>query len=175
MTGMIIGSSSPSGTTTGTGNGTTTGTSTGNGSSSADATKVAWNSDEQAIVQAALVDKKAPHHAISKMQDGSPSQGLFEESSPINQTNLGIGGRMASRGTKKRGGRGRKPPTTAMNTVPNANLDAVLAVAVDIAAVFIVAALAVAAVAAVHQPAAVVASLAVAPVSAALAAAALAV
>ena len=26
--------------------------------------------------------------------------------------------------SKKRGGRGRKPPTTAMNTVPNANLDA---------------------------------------------------
>ena len=25
---------------------------------------------------------------------------------------------------RKRGGRGRKPPTTAMNTVPNANLDA---------------------------------------------------
>ena len=25
---------------------------------------------------------------------------------------------------RKKGGRGRKPPTTAMNTVPNANLDA---------------------------------------------------
>jgi hypothetical protein len=125
MTGMIIGSSSPSGTTTGTGNGTTTGTNTGNDTSSADATKVAWNPDEQAIVQAALVDKKA-RHAISKMQDGRPSQGLFEESSPIKQTNLGIGGRMALRGTKKRRGRGRKPPTVAMNIVPNANIDAVL-------------------------------------------------
>jgi hypothetical protein len=103
MTGMIIGSSSPSGTTTGTGTGTTTGTTTGNGSSSADATKVACNPDEQAIVQAALVDKKAPLYAISKMQDGSPSQDLFDESSPINQTNLGIGGRMASRGTKNEG------------------------------------------------------------------------
>ena len=31
---------------------------------------------------------------------------------------------MAEETPRKKGGRGRKPPTTAMNTVPNANLDA---------------------------------------------------
>jgi hypothetical protein len=72
---------------------------------------VAWNPDEQAIVQAALVDKKAPH-AISKIQDGSPSQGLFKESSPINQTNLGIVGGRNGLAAGHQKTRGRRPQTT---------------------------------------------------------------
>lgn len=87
--------------------------------------KVAWSPEEQAIVENATTEKKAPY-AIAKLLKNKTeaqvkaylkNQAKTSEQSEALEDDLGSP-------SKKRGGRGRKPPTTAMNTVPDANLDA---------------------------------------------------
>ena len=87
--------------------------------------RIAWTVEEQKIVENALVEKKAPY-AIAKLLKNKTeaqvkafikNQAKSEEQNDVLEDDLGSP-------SKKRGGRGRKPPTTAMNTMPNANLDA---------------------------------------------------
>jgi hypothetical protein len=91
-----------------------------------DTTKVAWTPQEQEILLKASKDKKAPH-AIAKLLPSKTEaqvKAFLKNQQKNAQTSSQIGEELASPNSKKRGGRGRKPPTTAMNTVPNANLDA---------------------------------------------------
>ena len=87
--------------------------------------RIAWTAEEQKIVEKAVAEKKAPY-AIAKLLKNKTeaqvkafikNQARSEEQNDVLADDLGSP-------SKKRGGRGRKPPTTAMNTMPNANLDA---------------------------------------------------
>jgi hypothetical protein len=90
-------------------------------------TKLAWTPQEQEIVEQGLEQKKAAS-AISKLLKNKTEAQIkaflknrkAKDSikSAFHEDDEG------ETPSKKRGGRGRKPPTTAMNTVPNANLDA---------------------------------------------------
>lgn len=115
--GGMIGTPSPA-PATGATSGNTTAARKGN-------PRIAWTTEEQKIVEKAVSEKKAPY-AIAKLLKSKTeaqvkafikNQAKSEEQSDALADDLGSP-------SKKRGGRGRKPPTTAMNTMPNANLDA---------------------------------------------------
>lgn len=98
-----------------------------------DASSVAWTEEEQEQFQAAIqkVGKDDPA-LIAKMMGNSRNEAQvgaylknmeeLEKGAAAMEKEMGTGD--ANDTPRKRGGRGRKPPTTAMNTVPNANLDA---------------------------------------------------
>ena len=88
--------------------------------------KIAWTEEEQTIVLEGHKEKKLPY-AIAKLlptkTEAQVKAFLKNYEKQASQTSA-MDDEMASPNSKKRGGRGRKPPTTAMNTVPNAHLDA---------------------------------------------------
>ena len=98
--------------------GGTTGTTTNN-------KKIAWTQEEQDIVtKAQTANAKITSSALAKLlknKTESQVKAYLKNKSDRAKNNLEVEEEMTPR---KRGGRGRKPPTTAMNTVPNANLDA---------------------------------------------------
>lgn len=89
--------------------------------------KLAWTAEEQKTVTKAMQQKKSAS-AIAKLLPSKTEaqvkaflknrkvkdsvQDAYFEGDDVDETP-----------SKRKGGRGRKPPTTAMNTVPNANLD----------------------------------------------------
>jgi hypothetical protein len=90
-----------------------------------DNTKIAWTPEEQDIVEQAVSEKKVPY-AISKLlrnKTEAQVKAFLKNQAKTSEQNEALADDLGSP-SKKRGGRGRKPPTTAMNTVPNANLDA---------------------------------------------------
>lgn len=86
---------------------------------STQASAVAWTKEEQQKFQEAVrkVGTSDPAN-IAKLMGNNCTETQVREYLR-NAANLEKGD-----GAARRGGRGRKPPTTAMNTVPNANLDA---------------------------------------------------
>lgn len=88
-------------------------------------TKIAWTPEEQKIVETAVSEKKTTN-AISKMLKNKTEaqvRAFLKNQAKTSKHSSALADDLESP-SKKRGGRGRKPPTTAMNTVPNANLDA---------------------------------------------------
>ncbi len=97
-----------------------------NGSKS-DNTKIAWTKEEQEVVEKAVTEKKAPYAIAKLLKNKTEAQvkAFLKNQAKTSEQNDALADDLESP-SKKRGGRGRKPPTTAMNTVPNANLDAKL-------------------------------------------------
>jgi len=85
--------------------------------------KLAWTAEEQKTVTKALQQKKSAS-AIAKLL---PSKTEAQVKAFLKNRKAKDSVQDAFEGdetpSKRKGGRGRKPPTTAMNTVPNANLD----------------------------------------------------
>ncbi|CAJ1948327.1 unnamed protein product [Cylindrotheca closterium] len=85
--------------------------------------KLAWTVEEQKTVTKALQQKKSAP-AIAKLL---PSKTEAQVKAFLKNRKAKDSVQDAFQGdetpSKRKGGRGRKPPTTAMNTVPNANLD----------------------------------------------------
>jgi hypothetical protein len=102
--------------------------SPGGAAGAGDTTKVlvAWTPHEQEILLKASKEKKPPHIIAKLLPSKTEAQvkAFLKNQQKNAQTSSQIGEELASPNSKRRGGRGRKPPTTAMNTVPNANLDA---------------------------------------------------
>ena len=98
----------------------------GAASNNSDKSKIAWTPQEQAILVKAQKEKKTPEAIAALLASKTEVQvkAFVKNQQKTAQTSSQIADEMASPNSKKRGGRGRKPPTTAMNTVPNANLDA---------------------------------------------------
>ena len=88
--------------------------------------KVAWTEEEQRIVVQGHKEKKLPYAIAKDLPTKTEAQvkAFLKNQEKQNAQASAMDDEMASPNSKKRGGRGRKPPTTAMNTVPNANLDA---------------------------------------------------
>jgi hypothetical protein len=85
--------------------------------------KLAWTAEEQKTVAKALQQKKSAS-VIAKLL---PSKTEAQVKAFLKNRKAKDSVQDAFEGdetpSKRKGGRGRKPPTTAMNTVPNANLD----------------------------------------------------
>ena len=98
----------------------TTGSSNTHGSN-----KVAWSAAETEIVLKAQTDQLQTY-AIAKLLPSKTEAQVkaFLKNQEKTKSAQTVADEIPSPNSKKRGGRGRKPPTTAMNTVPNANLDA---------------------------------------------------
>lgn len=96
-----------------------------NNNSKKDNTKIAWTSEEQKIVEKAAAEKKAPYAIAKLLKNKTEAQvkAFLKNQAKSSEQTEALADDLGSP-SKKRGGRGRKPPTTAMNTVPNANLDA---------------------------------------------------
>jgi hypothetical protein len=90
-----------------------------------DNAKIAWTPEEQDIVEKAVSEKKVPYAIAKLLKNKTEAQvkAFLKNQAKTSEQNEALADDLGSPG-KKRGGRGRKPPTTAMNTVPNANLDA---------------------------------------------------
>lgn len=90
-----------------------------------DNTKIAWTPEEQQIVEKAVAEKKAPYAIAKLLKNKTEAQvkAFLKNQAKTSEQTDALADDLESP-SKKRGGRGRKPPTTAMNTVPNANLDA---------------------------------------------------
>eukprot|EP00980_Cylindrotheca_fusiformis_P011027 scaffold2533_cov137-Cylindrotheca_fusiformis.AAC.15 len=89
-------------------------------------TKLAWTPQEQETVEQALEQKKSAS-AISKLLKNKTEtqvKAFLKNRKAKDSIKSAFTEDDEETPSKKRGGRGRKPPTTAMNTVPNANLDA---------------------------------------------------
>jgi hypothetical protein len=104
--------------------------SNGNSNSSNSSTininnKIAWTQDEQDVVsKAQSSNPKVTPSALSKLLKNKTEaqvKAYLKNLSHRAKNHLEVEEEMTPR---KRGGRGRKPATTPMNTVPNANLDA---------------------------------------------------
>lgn len=96
------------------------------GGGSQPTTKLAWTPQEQGVVELALEQKKAAS-AISKLLKNKTEaqvKAFLKNRKAKDSIKSAFHEDDDDIPSKKRGGRGRKPPTTAMNTVPNANLDA---------------------------------------------------
>jgi pyridoxine/pyridoxamine 5'-phosphate oxidase len=95
-------------------------------SSAASSNKIAWTEKEQQIVANGLA-KKASTNAIAKLlknkTEAQVKAYLKNQKDRMAQKSE-MEEEMHEETPRKRGGRGRKPATTAANTVPNANLDA---------------------------------------------------
>lgn len=89
---------------------------------------VAWTQEEHARFQMAVdkVGTSDPAKIAKLMGSRNEAQvrAYMKNASEIEKGAAAIEQEMLEDTPRKRGGRGRKPPTTAMNTVPNANLDA---------------------------------------------------
>jgi hypothetical protein len=105
-------------------------TSNGNSNSSSSGSininnKIAWTQDEQDVVsKAQSSNPKVTPSALSKLLKNKTEaqvKAYLKNLSHRAKNHLEVEEEMTPR---KRGGRGRKPATTPMNTVPNANLDA---------------------------------------------------
>lgn len=89
---------------------------------------VAWTEDEQtkfrAAVQKVGTDDPAKIAKMMGTRNEAQVRTYLRNLSEIEKGTAAMEKEMLEDTPRKRGGRGRKPPTTAMNTVPNANLDA---------------------------------------------------
>lgn len=87
--------------------------------------RIAWTPEEQKVVEKALLEKKAPYAIAKLLKNKTEAQvkAFIKNQAKSEEQNDALADDLGSP-SKKRGGRGRKPPTAAMNTVPNANLDA---------------------------------------------------
>jgi hypothetical protein len=87
--------------------------------------RIAWTAEEQKIVEKAVSEKKAPYAIAKLLKNKTEAQvkAFIKNQAKSEEQNDALADDLGSP-SKKRGGRGRKPPTTAMNTMPNANLDA---------------------------------------------------
>lgn len=90
-----------------------------------DNAKIAWTPEEQQIVEKAVAEKKAPYAIAKLLKNKTEAQvkAFLKNQAKTSEQTDALEEDLESP-SRKRGGRGRKPPTTAMNTVPNANLDA---------------------------------------------------
>lgn len=90
-----------------------------------DNAKIAWTAEEQQIVEQCVAEKKPPHAIAKLLKNKTEAQvkAFLKNQAKTSKQNNTLADDLTSPG-KKRGGRGRKPSTTAMNTVPNACLDA---------------------------------------------------
>jgi hypothetical protein len=88
--------------------------------------KIAWSEQEQGVVAAALDNKQTPVQIARMLKTKTEAQvkAYLKNQSSRKKGTAEMEEEMVLETPRKRGGRGRKPPTTAMNTVPNANLDA---------------------------------------------------
>jgi hypothetical protein len=88
--------------------------------------KIAWSEQEQGVVAAALDNKQTPMQIARMLKTKTEAQvkAYLKNQSSRKKGTAEMEEEMVLETPRKRGGRGRKPPTTAMNTVPNANLDA---------------------------------------------------
>ena len=87
--------------------------------------KIGWSPEEQNIVERATSAKKSPSAIAMLLKNKTEAQvtTYLKNQAKISERSEALEDDLGSP-SKKRGGRGRKPPTTAMNTVPDANLDA---------------------------------------------------
>jgi hypothetical protein len=94
---------------------------------------VAWTEEEKSVLQKALRDGTSDAGEIAKLvATRSEAQvkaylrniSERERGTAAVEQDFGTGSGGEEETPRKRGGRGRKPPTTAMNTVPNAKLNA---------------------------------------------------
>ena len=110
------------GTTTGVATSGAAGASVDNNNSN---NKIAWTDEEQGIVAKALQkNEKITPNALAKLLKNKTEaqvKAYLKNQKDRAKNQDEVDEEITPR---KRGGRGRKPPTTAMNTVPNANLDA---------------------------------------------------
>ena len=110
------------GTTTGVATSGAAGASVDNNNSN---NKIAWTDEEQGIVAKALEkNEKITPNALAKLLKNKTEaqvKAYLKNQKDRAKNQDEVDEEITPR---KRGGRGRKPPTTAMNTVPNANLDA---------------------------------------------------
>ncbi|CAB9523951.1 expressed unknown protein [Seminavis robusta] len=93
----------------------------------ATATTAPWTQDERERFQAAFRCTPDPTKIAQLMGTRDESQVLAYMSDPavmLMAQQEKVEEKEAADTPRKKGGRGRKPPTTAMNTVPNANVDA---------------------------------------------------
>lgn len=90
-----------------------------------DNARIAWTPEEQSIVERAVSEKKVPYAIAKLLKNKTEAQvkAFLKNQAKTTEQEEALADDLGSP-SKKRGGRGRKPPTTAMNTVPNANLDA---------------------------------------------------
>ena len=88
--------------------------------------KIAWSEQEQGVVAAAHENKQTPMQISKMLKTKTEAQvkAYLKNQSSRKKGTAEMEEEMVLETPRKRGGRGRKPPTTAMNTVPNANLDA---------------------------------------------------
>ena len=88
--------------------------------------KIAWSEQEQGVVAAAHENKQTPMQIAKMLKTKTEAQvkAYLKNQSSRKKGTAEMEEEMVLETPRKRGGRGRKPPTTAMNTVPNANLDA---------------------------------------------------
>jgi hypothetical protein len=88
--------------------------------------KIAWSEQEQGVVAAAHENKQTPMQISRMLKTKTEAQvkAYLKNQLSRKKGTADMEEEMVLETPRKRGGRGRKPPTTAMNTVPNANLDA---------------------------------------------------
>ena len=87
--------------------------------------KIAWTDEEQDIVATAQEkNEKITPNALAKLLKNKTEAQVKAYLKNQKDREKNIDELDEEITPRKRGGRGRKPPTTAMNTVPNANLDA---------------------------------------------------
>lgn len=85
--------------------------------------KLAWTAEEQKTVTKALQQKKSASAIAKSLPSKTEAQvkAFLKNRKAKDSVQDAFDGDETP--SKRKGGRGRKPPTTAMNTVPNANLD----------------------------------------------------